>query len=173
MNTENAEITQFEKGRLHPESVEEAIKRQGLVLAEGEIGIRYRDIARIYAAVKSLSNRELPTHEARLHAGRCSRVLLEHLDVLSDEKRRLESLFPAEDLDNETASAKTVELNRRIAALTAVVAPIRLPSPFTKAMLPEKSKDHPKNTEGLAAILADLGPLYEIELYPEEKKAAE
>ncbi len=143
---------------------------QELELLDGETPIRYRDIQGMFGALQFLARKHLPTSEARTHIARCMRVLKDHLDDFGDEKRRLEASRPAEDLTQDSVSASTVAVNRQIMSLSALVAPVRLPTKVLSAMLPQKDKEHPKNEEGLAAALADLMHLYPIDLYPAAKK---
>jgi|SRR5690348_11358097 len=158
-------------GRLSAKSIEEQIKEQGLVLTEEETPIRYRDLAAMSNALKLLGNRHIANRQGRIHVARCFRVIKEYLDEYLDERRQLEASKPAENIDDLTVSATIVELNREIANLGALYCPVVLPKLITQICLPENDKDHKNNEDGLAMILADLGPLYEIEPEEDDKPA--
>lgn len=148
--------------------IDQQLVAQELTLAEGETALRYRDIVLLYNALVAIGGRHLPTKEARIHVARCLRVLKPDIEDRNSERQRLQAEH-APDPETLTADGGTVTfrdavgLTRKFDELDAMVAPIKLPSRITDAMLPQNDKAHPNNEDGLANILADLGPLYEIE----------
>lgn len=126
----------------------------------------YRDLQVMLNALGILANRAL-TSEQRVRVARCVRAVREAVQDYTDECARIMAEVPAVDIeaarDEQRASAALVEANRAVTKLSLTEVEIVLPPPLTDAMLPKNDKTHPNNEDGLAAILADLGPLYEID----------
>jgi len=142
---------------------------QELVLAEGETAITYGDLVVVAHAVGALASRHLPSKEARIHVARCRRVLKPYLDEREDERKAIQADHTPETGNESLAEGDKVQFRdalgmaREFAELDALLVAVPLPRRITPAMLPVNDKAHPNNEDGLAFVLADLGPLYEIE----------
>lgn len=156
--------------RQRPRSLAQRVAEQELVLAENETAVAYGDLVVMANAVGMLASRHLPTKESRIHLARCRRLLKPYLDEREDERRAIQADHTPETGNESLAEGDKVQFRdalgmaREMAELDALLVAVPLPKRITDAMLPVNDKAHPNNEDGLALALADLGPLYEIEL---------
>lgn len=159
--------------RLRPRSLNQRAAEQELILGVGEIAIAYGDVVAMANAVGALASRYLPTKEARIHLARCRRVLKPYLDERDDERRAIQADHTPEGSNDVLGEGDRLQfrdalgLTREFAELDALLVAVLLPRPITPGMLPVNDKAHTNNEDGLALVLADLGPLYQIE--PDEE----
>ena len=161
-------LTRTNGRRQRPRTTEQRAAEQELVLADGETPIAYGDLVTMANAVGALASRHLPTAEARIHLARCRRLLKPYLDEREDERRAIQAAHTPETGNEALAEGDKVQfrdalgMTREFAELDSLLVAIALPKRITTAMLPQNDKAHPNNEDGLALLLADLGPLYEI-----------
>jgi len=138
-------------------------------VGEHETAVSYGDLVAIANAVGAIAARHLPTREARIHLARCRRLLKPYLDEREDERRAIQAEHTPEAGNESLAEGDRVQfrdaigMTRKFAELDALLVAIPLPRRITDAMLPVNDKAHPNNEDGLALLIADLGPLYTIE----------
>ncbi len=146
-------------------------------LDAGETAIRYRDLLAMNGALALLASKHLPTKEARIHVGGCIRALKPHIDDYHQERERIHrDHTPVMEHASEGDTISFVDpigMKREMAELDWGWAAVKLPKKIKSEMFPVNDKNHPQNELGVSAILADLGPLYPIEIqYDDEPDEA-
>lgn len=125
--------------------------------------LRYRDLNAIANAVALLANKALPTKEARIHIARCVRWSKPFVEEYQTELQLIREAHKPADDGEAVGFTDPVGMACKIRELdTLEVADATLPPHITDAMLPVNDKAHPNNEDALSAILADLGPLYDL-----------
>lgn len=148
---------------------------QGLVAKDGETLVFWDDVEMMIGALNRLANKAL-VKDYRTMIARIARYLREEVQDFRDEKAKIQRTVPPEELaaaSSGVVSAAVIRSNREASDLGRTVVALRLPGTISEKMLPKNDADHPKNEDDLAAILADLGPLYPAvdRETPEEKVA--
>lgn len=146
----------------------EELQKQGLELREGETALRYRDVVEIANALRNIASKTLPTSEARTHFARCMRAFKPYVHDYNDERVWIQRQhLPPMEVAEEGQTASFVNplgMSQEYNDFDRSYVAIKLPGKIKSTMLPTKIKELPENEQSIAVWVADLGPLYEIDL---------